>query len=410
VSLFQAGKEERRVRYVAALVVLVLIAVAVVAGIQWTRPLPGPSFHADVVTNVVLPGGSVRLPWPEVGQAAIGVDGLGMVGSSGGNSPQAIASIAKVMTAEIILTDHPLSVGESGPGISFSPADVAAYRADLAGDQSVIPVVAGESLSELQALEALLIPSANNIALRLAVWDAHSVGGFVQKMNASAAHLGLTSSHFTDPSGLQATTLSTPGDLVRLGEAAMSNPVFAEIVAMPQVTLPYAGTVYNYDYDLGRDGIVGIKTGSDAAAGGCFLFESVDKVANRQVIVVGAVLGQQTVSPITAALGEAETLVKAVLKELGNMQAVADGEVVGNLRTAWNASTAVDTASSLNVFGWPGEQFGIKLETDPEVPDHIAAGVQIGKLVLHGPGENESTPVEAIGALAGPSDSWRLER
>ena len=52
----------------------------------------------------------------------------------------------------------------------------------------------------------------------------------------------------------------------------MAIPTFRQIVAMPQVTLPLAGLVYNLDFDLGRDGIVGIKTGSDAAAGGCFLF------------------------------------------------------------------------------------------------------------------------------------------
>jgi D-alanyl-D-alanine carboxypeptidase (penicillin-binding protein 5/6) len=57
-------------------------------------------------------------------------------------------------------------------------------------------------------------------------------------------------------------------------------------MALPQVTLPLAGVVYNLDYnldyDLGHDGIVGIKTGFDAAAGGCFLF------AARHTVVEGA--------------------------------------------------------------------------------------------------------------------------
>jgi D-alanyl-D-alanine carboxypeptidase (penicillin-binding protein 5/6) len=53
-------------------------------------------------------------------------------------------------------------------------------------------------------------------------------------------------------------------------------------MALPQVTVPLAGVVYNLDYDLGHDGIVGIKTGFDAAAGGCFLF------AARHTVVEGA--------------------------------------------------------------------------------------------------------------------------
>jgi serine-type D-Ala-D-Ala carboxypeptidase (penicillin-binding protein 5/6) len=398
------------VRYVAAVVVLVVVAAGVVAGVQWTRAVPGPSFEAQVASSVVLPGGPLRFPWPVDGSAAVAVEGLGVIGSAGTTSPQAIASMAKVMTAEVILTDHPLSAGDNGPAITFSNADVATYRSDLAGQQSVIPVVAGESLTEFQALQAVLIPSANNIAERLAVWDARSVAGFVAKMNATAARLGLRSTHFTDPSGLTASTVSTATDLIQLGEAAMSNPVFASIVAMPQVTLPNAGTVYNFDYDLGRDGIIGIKTGSDAAAGGCFLFESVQKVAGKQVKIVGAVLGQQTSSPITAALAEAETLVTSATKDLHYFPVVPDGLVVGHIGTAWNSRTNVSTMSQLTVYGWAGERFSLKLEADPVLPAHISTGVAIGTLVVDGPSGKESTRVAATGAITGPSDSWRLER
>ena len=61
----------------------------------------------------------------------------------------------------------------------------------------------------------------------------------------------------------------------------MANPVFASIVVMPQVTLPNAGTVYNFDYDLGRDGIVGIKTGF-GLRGGRMLSVLVEPKGRRQ--------------------------------------------------------------------------------------------------------------------------------
>jgi D-alanyl-D-alanine carboxypeptidase (penicillin-binding protein 5/6) len=229
-------------------------------------------------------------------------------------------------------------------------------------------------------------------------------------MNATAARLGLKSTFFTDPSGLEASTASVPANLIRLGEVAMANPVFASIVDMPQVTLPYNGTVYNFDYDLGRDGIVGIKTGSDSVAGGCFLFESIDHVAGRRVAIVGVVLGQQTSSPITAALDEAKKLVTAALGTVHELAAIPAGLVVGHIVTQWNSSVAVATTDELSVFGWPGQRFDVRLEQDAHLPSHITAGVQVGKLVLSVPGGSESTPVVASGTIMGPSDSWRLER
>jgi serine-type D-Ala-D-Ala carboxypeptidase (penicillin-binding protein 5/6) len=399
------------VRYVAAFVVVVIVAAGVIGGIQWTRSIPAPTFHEQPTSEAItLPGGSPKLPWPTTGSAAVGIEGLGTLGTYGTDSPQAIASIAKVMTADVILKDHPLSAGEAGPRVTFDAADVSTYQSDLAGSQSVVKVVSGESLTEMQLLEALLIPSANNIAQKLAVWDASSVGAFVDKMNATAKRLGLTDSEFTDPSGLQATTDSTATDLIKLGEDAMRNKVFASIVAMPQITLPYAGTVYNFDYDLGRDGIVGIKTGSDSVAGGCFLFETLQKVGARTLTVVGVVLGQQTSSPITAALSEAELIAKAVPRDLHDFTAVASGLVVGHITTAWNSSTDVSTSRALTVFGWPGERLTSRLQIDPALPAHITRGVKIGTLYLNGPGFHGSTPVEATGSITGPSASWKLER
>jgi serine-type D-Ala-D-Ala carboxypeptidase (penicillin-binding protein 5/6) len=396
-------------RYVVAVIVLVLMAAGIFVGVQWSQSVPAPTFKAQVSTSVVLPGIPTSLPWPSVGSAAVAVEGLGVIGSSGTTSPQAIASIAKVMTAYLILEDHPLTAGASGPNITFSAADAATYRADLAQSQSVIPVVAGESLTELQALEAMLIPSANNIAVRLAEWDSSNVSAFVTKMNAAAVRLGMRSTTFTDPSGLESTTLSTPTDLILLGEAAMANPVFASIVSMPQVTLPQAGTVYNFDYDLGREGIAGIKTGSDSAAGGCFLFESTEHADGRQLKVVGAVLGQQTASPITAALNEAKALVPAALAELHTFPAVASGLLVGYISAPWAKSVTVNTSSSLSVFGWAGQRFTLVFHFSGRLAVPIKAGEEFGKLVLEVPGHPESTTVEATGAITAPSASWRLE-
>ena len=116
-------------------------------------------------------------------------------------------------------------------------------------------IAAGEQLTERQALQALLLPSANNIAAVLARWDAGSADRFVARMNATARSLGMTHTRYTDPSGYDDATVSTAADQVRIVDRAMRLPVFASIVAIPSATLPVAGTVHNTNTLLGRTGL-----------------------------------------------------------------------------------------------------------------------------------------------------------
>jgi D-alanyl-D-alanine carboxypeptidase (penicillin-binding protein 5/6) len=134
---------------------------------------------------------------------------------------------------------------------------------------------------------------------------------------------------------------STPADLIRLGEAAMAIPTFRQMVALGQVTLPRAGLVYNLDYDLGQDDIIGLKTGSDSAANGCFLFAAQKTVGGKNVTLIGAVLGQEGTSPNTAAVNEADLLVKAAFASIALLPLFPAGHVVGQLVTPGGASAPV---------------------------------------------------------------------
>jgi D-alanyl-D-alanine carboxypeptidase (penicillin-binding protein 5/6) len=111
-------------------------------------------------------------------------------------------------------------------------------------------------------------------------------------MNATARRLGMTATHYTDPSGLSAATTSTAADQVRLGMAAMREPALAQMVALRSATIPVAGTVRNLNTLLGRDGIAGIKTGSDPAAGGCVLLAAWRHARGHDTLVVAATFGQ----------------------------------------------------------------------------------------------------------------------
>ena len=249
--------------------------------------------------------------WPAYGQAAV------QIGESriqlGPNQHEApIASVAKVMTGYLVLRDHPLTDGDEGPAIRLTAADVADTERRSARRESVVPVTAGEELSERQALQALLLPSANNIAVVLARWDAGSTGRFVARMNAAARRLGMTHTRYTDPSGYDDGTVSTAADQLRVVDAAMRLPAFANIVATSTATLPVAGTVRNTDALLGRSGFIGVKTGSDRAAGGCFAFRAIRLVHGRRTVITGVVLGQPGYDLIGAGLAAADSIVDTI--------------------------------------------------------------------------------------------------
>jgi serine-type D-Ala-D-Ala carboxypeptidase (penicillin-binding protein 5/6) len=235
---------------------------------------------------------STRLPLPSTGQAALSIDGRSALGAPG-LTPRPIASVAKVMTAYQVLVDHPLRPGDQGPTITVLVAEVDAYHAARRGGESVIPVAAGERISERTALEAMLLPSANDMARILARWDAGDVSGFVSRENATATRLGMGHTHYADPAGVSAATVSTAADQLLLDQAAMANPVLAGVVGEKSATVPVAGTLHNSNRLLGDYGVVGTKTGWTTPAGACLMFAAheVDRHGGRHS-VYGVLLGQ----------------------------------------------------------------------------------------------------------------------
>jgi D-alanyl-D-alanine carboxypeptidase (penicillin-binding protein 5/6) len=261
---------------------------------------------------------AVRWPGRQRAPPALTVEGVGRVSGPAADKVVPIASVAKLMTAYVILLHHPLSSDDSGPTILVQPAEAAAYAGQLADGESLVRVTAGERLNERQALEALLLPSADNVAWILARWDAGGQQPFVRAMNAEATRLGMTHTTYTDASGLRADTVSTADDQLLLGAAALKVPALAQIVGESSATLPLAGLVHNYNTLLGRDGIVGLKTGSTSAAGGCLLFASRTWSSGRPVTIIGVVLGQpgKGRAMLTAALKAGDRLVVAAQKAL----------------------------------------------------------------------------------------------
>jgi len=301
------SRGRRRRRYAMVASALVVAGVASWQTADALAPRAAPSVRAGGP-------GWAAVQWPAQGASAAAVGG-GRIHATGATQPVPIASLAKVMTALVVLRHRHVSAEDPGFTITITSDDVADTQRRRAEGQSVIAVDAGERLTERQALEALLLPSANNIAMALARAASGSVEAFVEEMNAEAHRLGMLATRYTDPSGFDPATASTAHDQVLLARAAMRVGAFAQIVGEPIATLPEVGVVRNTDRLLGQDGFVGIKTGSDQAAGGCFLFAARTSASHR--LVYGVVLGQRDGPLIPAGLRAARQLADSVRSTVG---------------------------------------------------------------------------------------------
>lgn len=326
-----------------AVVVAILAGAAAVAIRVHTQPLPPVSARVLLGPTVRLAGTPAPLAWPSAGEAALATSAGKLIGSSGPAATVPIASVTKVMTAYLVLSDHPLASGQGGPTLTITAAEAAELPARLAAGQSLLGVHAGETFDEYQALQAVLLASADNMAAVLASFDAGTKAAFVAKMNATAARLGLAHTHFTDPSGFDAGSVSDPADLLALGRAAMAIPTFAAIVAQRSATIPGVTSFPNYNALVGTDGFTGIKTGSTVAAGQALLFSVTRSVANVPVSIFGVVLRQHGSGVVTAALAAAKALADSYYAGLAQRTVLAAGTPVVALSRAGQKATLVTT-------------------------------------------------------------------
>lgn len=274
------------------------------------------------------------LPWPEEGQTAIAVENVGALGAKGTRARQSvpIASLTKVMTAYVILKEHPLKDGADGPVVKVDE-QAAAEAHSLS--ESTAPVRQGQMLSQRQLLELMLLPSGNNVARLLARWDSGSQKKFTAKMNAAAARLGMADTTYTGASGFESTTRSTAADQLTLAREAIKEPALRATVALRSTKLPgQAEPVRNTNKLLERPGVIGLKTGSSTPAGGNLMWAAEIPDGKKHHVVYGVVLSQRVgTSPAEgnqAALASSGRLLDALQERLPAALAANGGGEAGD--------------------------------------------------------------------------------
>lgn len=180
------------------------------------------------------------------------------------DTPAPMASTTKIMTAITIIETLPLDTEVSVPKEAVGTEGTSAYFKE------------GERLTVSNLLHALLLSSANDAAVTLAIACDGSEAAFVARMNRLATDLSLKDTHFANPHGLPAEEhYTTARELALLSAYAMNNPVFAHIVAKKSYTCHTSLGVrtfqnHNKLLSFSKDA-VGIKTGFTKTSGRCLV-------------------------------------------------------------------------------------------------------------------------------------------
>lgn len=393
-------KTSRSKKIFAVFLTIVIVAVLY----QYFRPLPqiAPLGQTPPPPKTM----SASLPWPASGQAAIGAAGYGLLQTSGDLKPASIASIAKIITAIAVLQKKPLAVGEQGPAITLDQTDVDYFNYYYSHGGSVANVSAGEHITEYQMLQAMLIPSANNMADSLARWAFGSTQAYITYANQMVKSMGLKHTTVNNTNGFDDTTTSTADDLVTLGLAALKIPVIADVVSQRTASIPVEGQINNVNWLLGSDGIVGIKTGNTDKAGGCYLFAAQHQILGKNITLVGAVMGSPS---LAGAITGGANLANAAGSNFQTVPIISKGQIVGTYKAPWGAASRLAAAQSLSLTVWKSKDIAITSDLVPAAAG-AAAGTALGTIHVAGSGQTASSPLYLTQKISAPGLWWRLTR
>jgi len=393
---------------VALLVAIAVIVLIVMGAFRFSRPIPAVD-AAKTEENIVLPG-ELKVTFPEQGQSAVGTDVFGVIASSPDQTPLPIASVAKTMTAYITLKTYPLKPGEEGPSLKITDEDVAGYKYAVENKHSYLPVALGKALTERQLIIGLMLPSGNNVADTLGRWVSRTNEAFIEKMNETAKDLGMTNTHYADASGANEATVSNAVDQIIMAQAAMQDPAFREIVAMPDAVLPVAGKVYNVNAMLGKNGIVGIKTGSGVIAGGNFVSAAPIVNGSEKHYVIAAVLGSRKPNQnLKSALDANAQILDQVRPQFKTFTIEPPANGFGKITTPWHTESELTVNEPIQIFGYPGMKIDYSIDS-LEIKLPAAPGTDVATLTIRTGKTSRTYTMQNKVQIDLPGFMWRILR
>jgi D-alanyl-D-alanine carboxypeptidase (penicillin-binding protein 5/6) len=409
-----AETRRRKRRRITGLIVAVVVfaLVATYVAVTLTAPVGAatvvarnPAVVQPVAASIVLPADGESAVSVAGADDYIGSTASGILASSGGDHPLPMASISKIITALVVLNAKPLGASGTGPTINFTRPETELYEKYFALNATIAPMPIGTSMSEYDALETMLVPSACNYAEALAEWAYGSDGAFLYATRVWLKAHGLTGTTMIEPTGLDARNTSTPTDLITIGKLAMANPAIATIVGKPNVdAVPSLSNFINTNDLLGVDGVTGIKTGTLDSAGSDLLFSATETVGTpAPITITGVVLGGDSRAAVDS---DVKALITSITGGFQTVQVGTQGAVVGTYSTPWGASASMVLAKSASALVWSNTKITSTLSTTS--PGNARNGQSVGSITYVAGKTTVTVPVVLKGSIAGPSAWWRL--
>lgn len=402
-----------------ALVVVLVTILAVFGGaggyVWWasSAPLPAPTLATQSPGVTAGEAATVRLPSSGAlrvsvsgGEQYLGADTDGAWATSGGDDPRPIASVAKLITALVVLDRHPLDgPDDPGPTVAFTEADTDLYDQFYVLGATIAKMPDRTTLSLHDALATMLLPSASNYAVALARWGYGSEGAYVDAARAWLDANGLTSTRIVDATGLDDRNTSTPSDLVALGKIAESNPALAAIVALPSISLPNGpGFVTNTNDLLGTAGVRGLKTGNLGEGTFNLLFSSLlDVGVEAPLQITGVRLGGATHDSTDE---DVAAFLKSVQAGFHDVSVASPGQDLGTITTAWGAEAHVVLTRTAAIRTWSDTPITPSVQIVP--PQTWADGETVGTVTWTAGSHTASSDLQVVGDLEPPTLWWRL--
>lgn len=392
---------KRQKKHVWRWSIAIFLTLAGIGVFNYGRPLP-PAIVTLQLPSTPKPE-TVTIDWPDVGEASVGTKQYDFRVSNAQPKPVSTASMAKVITVLTVLEKHPLRLGETGPTLTMTVDDVQRYQDQLDRGGSHLAVAEGETLTQYQMLQAILLPSANNMADSLAIWAFGSLEQYQKHAQSFVQQHGLLHTNIgPDASGFDQSTTSTTDDLTTLGLLAADNPVAAQIAATQAATFSTAGVVRNTNYLLKNGILTGLKTGMNDGNTGGFIYTSRLQKANKSITIAGSIVNAGSSSN---AVAEAEKLVASLTDDFEKITYVHAGQRIGTARTQWGTVAPVVVSRDASVVRWRANKIW---STDKITPPDATQTGQIGTLSILTNGSNSSTPIIISKPAAQPTLFWRI--
>ena len=310
-----------------------------------------------------------------------------------------MASTTKIMTALLII-----EAGEDLDALVTVPPEAAGIEG------SSMYLAAGERISLRDLLYGLMMVSGNDAAVTLAIHHSGSVDAFADRMNAKAAALGCTDTHFVNPNGLHDPDHYTSAfDLCRMAAAAMAHPFFRELVNTQRYTAATGDkprTFRTKNKVLTQiEGGCGVKTGFTKKAGRCLCF-----AAERQgMLLVGAVLNAPDM------WNDAKKLLDRGFFDYELHTFLPPGETVGTIPVTGSEKKALPVAAKEGIL-YPVRKDGqdetaLDIRLIPGLIAPVEAGTKAGEAILTVNGESVKTvPLIVREGVSSLTFRWFLKR